>query len=255
MNDQIISLNELKTVSEISWLERGRSPRGYSKGMALSYARIYGKFLDEMESALVLARENSLDSRYDALAVFEGEFGRLGLDVNIGGIEAIRNTFTLLYGLGMRESSGRHCLGRYLSDPYDEAHSAEAGLFQTAWSASAKVVDRRWTPINPMRDLFREYEASSDPGFLEVFSEGVSCDVRHSDIWGDPDTIGGRYQHLAKNSPSFAVEFSAIGIREKCQHWGPIKKFPYENFVEIRREVYTLCKAVESVIEETGYRV
>ena len=52
------------------------------------------------------------------------------------GIDTLRHTYALMIGLGMRESSGAFCTGRDTSQNFNQADSAEAGLFQTSFGVS-----------------------------------------------------------------------------------------------------------------------
>ena len=117
-------------------------------------------------------------------------------------------------GLGMRESSGVYCTGRDQSATNTSAETAEAGLFQTSYNARNGSAS--------MSNLFawhREHPA----GFLDVYREGVPvCSAANLQNYGAGD--GAEYQRLAKESPDFAAQFTAVGLRNIRRHWGPINR-------------------------------
>ena len=144
--------------------QRGPAPAGYLKGMALTYGLATSQYKLGDRFALEMAKAAGAAPRSDALAHYEAEFAALGLDCNTAGQATLRHLFTLLTGLGMRESSGRACEGRDLSADNLTAETAEAGLFQTSFNL------RHAHPLLP--DLFNQYKGSSE--LLDVFMEGVT---------------------------------------------------------------------------------
>src|SRR5262249_2047857 len=190
---------------------RGQAPIGYLKGMALSYARVYHMYTDpdrlqaEMRDPLnpnpppeqPLQRDRFVVSMArgaapgastitDAVAKFQGRFARFGgplpvfggappVDLSTDGVDVLRALFTMLFGLGMCESSGQHCEGADTSPSRRNAltaTSAEAGLFQVSFDIG---MDR-----GDFKDLFDMYERgwpapAPGPCMLDVFSDGVAC--------------------------------------------------------------------------------
>ena len=72
-----------------------------------------------------------------------------------------------------------------------------------------------------MKKLFDAYW--KDPqGFLDVFAESLSPNSSNLDIYGSGK--GAAFQWLARFSPAFAVFSTAVGLRKRKDHWGPIKR-------------------------------
>jgi len=83
-----------------------------------------------------ISNANTGNRNVDALAWYAQEFQRAGMDNESSGVSTLRHVFVLLFGLGMRESSGRYCEGRDRSARNTTAASAEAGLFQISYNAT-----------------------------------------------------------------------------------------------------------------------
>jgi hypothetical protein len=136
------------------------------------------------------------------------------MDNSKAGADTLRHLFVLLFGLGMRESSGRYCEGRDRSAQNISADSAEAGLFQMSWDAHTANAE--------ILRLFGEYRASQDDGLLAIFREGVTAHQYDLESYGSGD--GRAFQDLCKSKPLFAVECAAVGLRTMRRHWGPINR-------------------------------
>jgi hypothetical protein len=114
-----------------------------------------------------------------------------------------------------------------------DADTCEAGLFQTSWNI------RSASPNLP--GLLEDYWA--DPqGFLDIFAQGITPAANELENAGSGQ--GAAYQFLAKYSPAFAIMVTAIGLRTRRQHWGPINR----REVELVEEVDDLLKLVEVLI-------
>jgi hypothetical protein len=199
------------------------APIGYINGLAVTHARVYLKLKAGDSAALAMTAPIGGPSS-DALAYY-------GLAP--GDPPAmLRRLFALLYGLGMRESSGNCFEGRDRSASNVSADTAEAGLFQQSWNS------RVASPELPK--LFAAYSANPD-GFLSIFREGLSGPVSSNEGSGD----GAAFQALCKSCPAFAVEAAAIGLRTIRRHWGPINR----REAEIRPEAETLLLQVQKVID------
>src|SRR5262245_66510653 len=96
--------------------------------MAVAFARVYAKWKMRNSAALVMAAANSGDDTRDALSWYNSRFQPKAMDNSKAGTDTLRHLFVLLFGLGMRESSGRYCEGRDRSARHISADSAEAGL-------------------------------------------------------------------------------------------------------------------------------
>jgi hypothetical protein len=231
---QLTALAAQSDIAKYQWKDRGRAPAGYIKGMAVAYARAYLKLKAGDAAAAEMAKADTSDGGHDAISWFSDVFQSAGMDNSADGIDTLRHLFVLLTGLGMRESSGKYCEGRDTSASNMTADTAEAGLFQTSFNA------RSASPLMPQ--LFQQYAGSTD--LLDIFKESVSCSSANLANFGSGD--GAEYQRLTKACPAFAVEFSAVGLRNIRKHWGPInlKK------AEVRTECDDLLQQVQSTVDQ-----
>jgi hypothetical protein len=221
--DQTVSLARNSRLARYAWPDRGMAPIGYINGLAVTFARVYLK-LNAGDSAALAMTAPIGGANSDALAYY-------GLAA--GDRPAIlRRLFALLYGLGMRESSGNCFEGRDRSASNISADTAEAGLFQQSWNSHVA------SPELPK--LFAAYSANPD-GFLSIFREGLSGPASSNEGSGD----GAAFQALCKSCPAFAAEAAAIGLRTIRRHWGPINR----REAEIRPEAEALLLQVQKVID------
>jgi hypothetical protein len=232
--DQIIQIAADSSIARHHWKDRGTAPAGYIKGIALVYARVYCKLKAGDAAAKEMAKAKTNNATKDALAWYDENFRAAGMNNDSAGADTLRHLFVLLIGLGMRESSGRYCEGRDRAASNTTAESAEAGLFQTSFNA------RTASPLLPQ--LFTHYKAQP-AGFLEIFKEGIRCRAADLENFGSGD--GREFQKLSKESPAFAAEFAAVGLRNIRTHWGPITR----RAAEIRSEADALLKQVQTVVD------
>jgi hypothetical protein len=231
---EILQIASTSAIAVYEWKRRGVAPRGYIKGMALVFARVYCKLKDEDVAALAMSKANTGNRATDALAWYAQQFRDAGMDNESSGSATLRHLFVLLIGLGMRESSGRYCEGRDISASNTTAETAEAGLFQASFNASNA------SPV--LLQLFEQYSANRS-GFLDVFKEGVRC--RASDLENFGSGKGKEFQRLSKECPAFAGEFAAVGLRTIRTHWGPISR----REAEIRPECNTMLVKVQNAVD------
>lgn len=213
------------------WKSRGVAPIGYTKGMALVYARTYCRFKQGDRYALAMARAAGPDPAKDALARYAGEFQHLGMRNDRAGADTLRHWFALLLGMGMWESSGMWWEG------VDVLHTrspdeTEAGLFQSSWNS--KGFDPHLVP------LFNRYRTRPS-GLLEVFKEGVPHKVPQQSGNGEV----AEFQRLSKTCPSFAVEYAALAVRAQCNDWQPIR----DKDAELHPDADALFKSVEKAVD------
>lgn len=226
MNDtfdtqKILELVIRSSLNAYSWPGRGKAPAGYLKGMALVYARVFQHLLANDPAAVEMAKPITGTS-LDALARYEMN--------GLAPRDRLRNLFMILFGLGMRESSGNFCEGRDRSANNLTADTAEAGLFQMSWDITARV------PL--IKTLYQLYVNSPLAyGLAEVFHEGVRVTDAQLENYGVGP--GADYQYMAKARPAFAVEAAAVGLRNLRTHWGPIN----------RREV-TIAPGLEELLRQ-----
>ena len=238
--DQVVQIAAESAIFHYSWPNRGVAPAGYIKGMAVVFARVYGRLAAGDPAAVEMAKANTGNGTRDALAWYSERFQSLGMSNEIAGADTLRHLFVLLVGLGMRESSGRYCEGRDRSASNTTADTAEAGLFQTSFNA------RSASPLMPM--LFTQYSANP-AGFVEIFQEGVH--VKASDLENFGTGAGMEFQRLSKASPAFAAEFAAVGLRNIRTHWGPINT----RAAELRNECDAMFRQVQMAVDESNLQI
>ena len=214
------------------------APLGYSKGMAVVFARVYRKLKVDDAAAIEMAKADVGNADRDALAHYASEFAALGMRNDESGADTLRHLFVLLIGLGMHESSGRYCQGFDRSASNINSEAADAGLFGTT-----SDIILRADPL--LLDLFNYYSAYPS-GFQEVFGEGVSCGA---DDWQNIGTGPGlKFQQLSKECPAFAVEFAGVGLRNLRKHWGPINR----KEVKLRPECDDMLRQVQRYVDTRG---
>jgi hypothetical protein len=241
LQDDIIAVVSRSPLLDYQWSDRGLAPRGYIAGMALSFALAVLAWMNDAledgnavaDAVEEMARAATNNDDIDVLAWYADEFDDIDMDNSIDGLATLRHLFVLLIGLGMRESSGEYCCGLDQSADNTASDTAEAGLFQTSWNIE--------TSSPHIGNLLAEYW--DDPnGWLPVFSDGISptsVDLQH---YGDGE--GARYQWLAKYSPTFAVFVTAVGLRKRRQHWGPINR----REVELVKDADDMLMAVQRLL-------
>jgi hypothetical protein len=232
----IASMAASSEIAKYNWKDRGVAPRGYITGMAITWSTVLRKWMNNNSAALEMAKANSHDPNKDALSWYKGVFDEHKMIIDVDGVDTLRSLFVLQIGHGMRESSGKHCVGRDMSADNVDPMTCEAGLFSMSWNASSSSPE--------IQKLFDEY--SHERGSLicagSHFAEGVNCSAAEWRCYG---TGAGRsYQQLAKSCPQFAVETSAIALRKLRKHFGPINRYE----VEVRDEANFLLLSVQDLI-------
>jgi len=202
-------------IADYSWPDRGVAPAGYIQGMALSFAQTYKKLLVNHPAAIEMAKART-NSEKDVLNLWRDEFENEGMSNEEAGIDTLRHLYAFMLGSGMRESSGQHCCGRDQSASNTDSNTCEAGAFQTSYNASSAS--------NPEFDqLMDEFLEGLHPGYLDAWSEGVSCS---SEDWTNYGSGRGEdFQALCKNAPAFSAETHGLTLRNLCNHYGPTIRF------------------------------
>ena len=233
--DQILEIAENSDIARYHWLDRGRAPMGYIKGMALVFARVYCKLKNGDAAATEMAKAATGTSAGDTLVHYAQQFAALNMNNSRAGADTLRHLFALMLGLGMRESSGKHCEGRDQSASNVTAETAEAGLFQTSYNARA---------CSPqlLTAIFQQYQAAPS-GFIDIFKEGVRCRPADAENYGSG--LGREFQRLSKECPAFAAEFTAVALRNTSSHWGPI----IAHKAEIRSASDEMLKQVQTAVD------
>ena len=200
--EKINSLVDGSACANYSWKNRGKAPNAYMRGMALNLAKSVCS--PEASHVKYISSPNK-NIKGDA-------FTNYGLNPE-GGLESLLTTYTLLIGLGMRESSGKHCVGRDMSANFSDAIEAEAGLFQTSYN------------IVSYHEETRKLFAANKNCMLDVFSKGVSCKESDAKTWGTGN--GAKWQQKAKSCPAMATDVAAVTIRFSggpTGHHGPLRR-------------------------------
>lgn len=171
------------------WKDRGQIPLGFLQGMAINFY----KNKDEATRPLGLSAK-------DALMYY-------------GVTEPSKVAeYTFLVGLAMRESTGRHCVGRDASAGNTSAETCEAGAFQ--FSYNSRGAD------SELKSLIEYYDKHPEECELLLFSKNVTCKAQDWKNYGVG--AGVAFQEMAKRCPVFAVEYTAVAIRVLRKHFGPI---------------------------------
>jgi hypothetical protein len=246
---EILHLVKASTLTTFHWSDRGVAPIGYLNGMALTYARVYCAHkggMDGLVKKMVKGVRPGANSTTDAVARYAKKFMQFGADVSMDGVHVLRAIFTILFGLGMRESGGKFCAGwdkskLELTPPIDPTSTnSEAGIFQISYDIA---MDR-----GDFEGLYNRYKSRPN-GFLDFFQQGVTCTVPGSDGGAIVGTGEGRkFQQFNKDCPAFTAELAALAIRTTAQHFGPINT----DKVEIRRECWSLLLDVENAVDNLG---
>jgi N-acetylmuramoyl-L-alanine amidase len=232
----IMNIANESDIADYEWEDdRGVAPTGFTQGMALSFAQTYLKLLQNHPAAVEMAKART-DSDKDVFNVYRDQFNKLGMPNETAGIDTLRHLYAFMLGSGMRESSGQHCCGRDQSAENYDSNTCEAGAFQTSYNAAGAS--------NPEFDnLMDEYLAGKSPGYLDAWSEGVSCSSADWDCYGSGR--GFEFQELCKNAPAFSAESHGLTLRNLCNHYGPVIR----GEVEVRREADEMLKEVQDYLD------
>jgi uncharacterized protein (TIGR02594 family) len=222
-------------IADYSWKDRGQAPKGYIEGMALAFGQFYLNYKRGDTSAIEMGKKNTTNQDKDAIAWYNDVFRGRGMSNAKDGPDTLRHLWVLLLGLGMRESSGRHCEGRDMSADNVSSDTAEAGMFQTSYNAHSCS--------DEFDKLFTEYQAPGAPCYLETFKQGVSCSSSEWSCYGSGN--GYKFQELCKSCPTFAAASCAITLRNLRQHYGPINR----KEAEVRQEADELFKDVQAYLD------
>jgi hypothetical protein len=232
-NDRVIAAAVASPLLTHNWKDRGRAPRGYAKGMAVAFAETYRalKASDAVAAAMAVPPAG-VPSR-DVLDWYAAALTTAGIGEAPTAADRLVQLFTILIGLGMRESSGKHCEGRDMSANNASADTAEAGLFQVSHNS----IDGH--PLLP--GLFAAYGGKTD--LRDLFHEGVTCTAANLKNWGTG--TGRDFQELSKQCPAFAVQYAALLLRVLRRHWGPINT----RKAEALPAAVALFRAVQALVD------
>lgn len=218
------------------WKDRGQAPKGYVKGVAKVFARAVCN--PTRSDVLVVSKANTGDDVKDAISWFNSNFAAVNMTNEVAGVDTLRHAYTLLLGLGMRESSGEHCCGRDASATNTSSESAEAGAWQTSYDSRGASVE--------LPKLFEKYKADDSGCLLDTFKEGVTCSDANWKNWGT-GADGLLFQKMEKECPAFAAEYAAVMLRVlggSKGHYGPLRT----KAAEIRPECDAMFHAVQDEV-------
>lgn len=231
----IINIANNSAIAKYNWKNRGVAPIGYIRGMALSFGQSLLRHSFQHPAILEMAKANTRNDDKDALSWYNSNFKELGMNNDTAGVDTLRHLYMLLLGLGMRESSGKHCEGRDMSASNVTSNTAEAGLFQTSYDAN--TCSQQFNPV--MNEYITPVDVDS---FLSDFATGVSCSDSSWKCYGSG--TGYEFQLLCKNSPAFAVESCALVLRNLRKHYGPINR----KDAELRKDADLMFQAVQDYL-------
>lgn len=224
---EVLKIADSSACLAYSWKNRGRAPRAYIRGMALAYAA-------QLSSPNKFMAGASGNAATDALAHY-------GVAVTEGR-EALRTTWTLLIGLGMRESSGKHCCGKDASADNTTASGAEAGALQASYNSMSNPYMAGGKEAQAvLSGIYAKHKAGAAPCDLDVWSDGVKCGPDDWKNWGVGEGV--TFQKLSKECPRFSAEYNATLIRVLRKHHGPLNR----KEAEYRPECEAMLKQIEAV--------
>jgi hypothetical protein len=231
---KICDLAGKSAIAKFNWLGRGPAPLGYTKGVAVSFGCALRKHAAGSAVFAAVALANTGKDATDALSWYASKFKAVGMSNALSGRDTLRHVYVLLMGLGMRESSGKHCEGRDTSAGNTGSLTAEAGAWQTSWNIKSSAPTL-------FQGLFDQYAAGAE-GYLSVFAEGVHCSVASWKNWGRG--AGTEFQHMEKAQPMFAADVCALGLRVLRKHWGPINR----RQAQVRSQADDMLKQVQTLL-------
>jgi len=230
----ISAMADASVCSKRQWAGRGLAPKQYIRGLVATYA----KAVCNPNRPDVVFVGNSQVGSNDALSWY-GSILQSKLGKTTTGLTTVRQLYTLLAGLGMRESSGMYCTGRDMSSGFSSAATAEAGLFQTSYGAH--------TRSTLMDNLFNQYRASKAGCVISQFTTSLTCSAADLKNWGDATDPGYIWQQLSKQCPAFATEYAAVLLRLNGGlngEWGPLRT----KAAEVVPECYSMFGSVDSYV-------
>jgi uncharacterized protein (TIGR02594 family) len=240
LTEAVIELAGDSAIATYSWRDRGMAPIGYTLGMALTYALAVTWLNEDNTAIAVMAKGERNQPDTDVLSYYKQELKRAGMgDNEASGIDTLRHLFVILMGLGPRESSGNHWEGVDQSATNYESDTCESGLFQSSWNLS--------TCSDEIQNLYDHFWDNPE-GWLKQFNLEVDCNASMLLVHGDSGDTGAAYQWLAKRCPPFAVLMTAVGLRLRRQHWGPIG----HKEVEVTQQADDLFRQIERLIADEG---
>jgi len=235
VND-IVNIVSTSDCSKLAFADRGKASKSYLSGVALTFAKAV---CNPTRSDVVFVGNPKLGTN-DALSWYGTILkNALGVYPTTGGMDVVRQLYTLLIGLGMRESSGMWCTGRDMSAKFSSASSAEAGLFQTSYGSSRSS--------SFMLSLFYQYQKSQAGCISSIFKGTIKCSAANLKNWGLTTDVGYKWQALTKDCPAFATEWAAVLLRVSGGvkgEWGPLRT----KKAQVLPACHTMLKQVQDLV-------
>jgi N-acetylmuramoyl-L-alanine amidase/Putative peptidoglycan binding domain len=227
-------------IQQYNWPDRGIMPPGYCQGMALAFAVSYLQLLDEVSWSVEMAKANTHNSDKDALSWYAGKFKEAGMSIDKNGPDTLRALWSLMLGLGMRESSGRYCCGRDTSagSSSQSSDTCEAGTFQQSWNSASSTKE--------MQNLMDAYDSDTSNCYVDTWKQGVSCSSSEWECVGSGN--GYKFQEMCKECPTYCAQSCAVGLRNIRQHWGPINRYE----AEVKSDAGKMFKDVQDYVDGLG---
>lgn len=223
--------------AKYDWKDRGTAPKGYMKGVARTFARAVCN--PTHSDVMLVSKPKTTDDVHDALSWYASNFAAASMSNDVAGVNTLRHVYTLLIGLGMRESSGQHCVGRDTTATNTSSSAAEAGAWQTSYDSHTYSME--------LSKLFSLYRTTPPACFLDQFKEGVTCSATDWENWGT-GADGLAFQKIEKECPSFAAEYAAMMLRlsgGSVGHYGPLRT----KAAELRPECDAMLQKVQTLVE------
>lgn len=209
---------------------QGLAPKGYLKGVALTYAKaICHRSVD----SVIVASQAVGDASKDALAHYASILSANGMKTDTPEAR-LRHTFALMVGSASRESSWRWCVGKDPGATNTSAETCETGLYQTSYNS------RSASPVLPI--LFARFKSSSAGCFASDYKGTTTCSADNMKNWGTGEGVV--FQDLTKQCPGFASEYHAVMLRTQRTHYGPIN----QKVAELRPECDSMFLDIEQLI-------
>ena len=248
---RIFDLVLASPLATYKWPERSVAPIGYLKGLSITFARVYCKW-KAMDPAIdQIAQAKTSKKSIDALAVYDKHFTKLGMSNDSGGADVLRHLFVMLFGLGMRESSGRFAHGPDILP--DDDNKSEAGMFQMSYTIGVGSSNPDFADLVSLYDELKQLPYA---GYQNIFAEGVEPRndpkrPKSSDKTDFNDTPGGRFRRFCVEQPALAVEIALMGLRLRCQHWAAIDwKDPADHTIKLKPECDALLSSIQAIVDE-----
>lgn len=201
LKDKVTSIALNDQCSKVRHDNQGTPPKGYLKGIALSYARAV---CNPNSGEVLVASQPIGPASKDALAHY-------GLNPK-DSTARLQTVYALMIGSAARESSWRWCVGKDPGASNTSSETCEAGLYQTSYNS------RSADPVLPL--LFEQFKKSSKGCFTVEYKGATTCSEANMKNWGGGEGV--TFQKLSKDCPGFATEYHAAMVRVRRTHYGPI---------------------------------